>query len=587
MAQLIPSVLFYSQAVKVINEIGESFSADSASVEEILLNLNNALTVFQNTVGEPFTSYEPVVETEPPLSSKMNRLWNNIEADINILQHQEDLLRAATIFAHNLVTTEILRSRNANARVSNKLKTLQLYSESVDSSIITFGDFFRNEEFLDLTIVPVNDRAKLAAQGVVTLNQKGGVNELAEDSIITLVESNGFLGNLHEIEAETRQIRVKRAQGERSANDPDSEFIFIEQPIFKAESSLRADLDEIVDNEPNTWIEYESCLIKAEDRQLAKNLGFTYKKITNEGAEEVDWANGPPGGVLKLGLQFDLRSVQTINYISYIPFNLEDNVNLPVKIHVVQTSINGTDWEEVKPKDLFVGTTPNIPAARVSENVLLGDAVWAFAGRSARYVRIYIEQPNPINRRLGHVYYIDKDGKRVPGPVPPINDPARDYNPSLYSTGDLLQRREVFDGKRWAIGIRDISILKTDYDIESMLVTKPLRVGGLVDRVSLEADVTIPSEYASDVPWVLFYLSPDDGVSWHAISRIQDDFLSVPEIMAFNDPLPAEFQEPGVRYVYTDDPVKSLRLKIVLLRPQDFPSTTPILKSYRLKVKRR
>lgn len=608
-----PSVLFYSQAMKLINELRESYSQGIGDVDEIARQIKDALTKFERGVGQPFLKYEPIVDTEPALSAKVNRLWTDLENDINILQYQVDLGRASATFTHNLLATEIQRSRQANSQVSNKLKTLQLYSDSVDSSITTFGDFFRSDEFLDLARVPPNDRAALLAEGHIILGRSGDMENLtATADISVLPDSNGFLGNLHEVTGEERTVttwqQVAKVVNGQTVYVP--EVITLKEPIFRAETAARLDINTILDGEPNTWIEYEYCKVSAADRLKAGNLNFTYTKPrvdtgdTNEDVtDEIDWASGPPDGVLKLALSIDLKNIQTINYISFMPFNLADNANYPVKIVEVQTSINGTDWQAVNPKNIYVTTTPNLQAARTAEDVVIGDAVWAFAMRSVRYIRMYIEQRQPMNRKLGHVYYVDETGKRVKGPTPSINNVMAGYASSgaviSYFAEDTTNgrpddktrsayaRREVFDGQRWAIGVRDISVQRLNFVTTSTIVTRPLRVNGIVDRVSLDAEVTIPSEYPNDRAWVAFHISPDDGLTWYQISRIRDDYLEIPEIISFNDPLPVALREDGVTYYSTDNPVTSLRLKVILTRPDDKGSTSPILHSYRLKVKKR
>ena len=42
-----------------------------------------------------------------------------------------------------------------------------------------------------------------------------------------------------------------------------------------------------------------------------------------------------------------------------------------------------------------------------------------------------------------------------------------------------------------------------------------------------------------------------------------------------------------VGYVLTPDPVTALRLKIILMRPASMPSTSPVMHSYELRVKKR
>lgn len=587
MAQLDTSIIFYSQAVKQLQGLQDKYGYGISNVDSFLEDLRGVLTQFEQSVGTPLTDYDPVADTEPPLSDKYNRFINGLQADINILQYQYDVLRSSAVVTHNLIATEIARSKAENIRVSNKAKTLQLYSDAVDSSIITFGDYFQNDEFLDADIVPVLERAYIPSPGYLILGQVGPIENLSTTATVTILEgSNGFSGNLHEVVKSSDQATATDQQA--SINSPESQFIFLESVTFKAESNDRALIDNLLDGEPNTWFEYENWLVSASERSKAHNFDFAYQQInpvTNK-VEQVDWASGPSGGSLKLGLQFDLKAVVTINSISLIPFNLDDNANFALHVVEVRTSQNGTDWDLVKPSEIYVGTTPNIKTAIGSDNIYSA-ALWTFPGRPVRYVSVLIEQKSPIPRDMGHIYYVDDNGERAQGPIAPLNDPTRYYDPNNYASNQLIQKREIMPSQRWVIGLKDLTIARAEYAETSYTVTKLLRIGGIVDRVSLDADIEIPAEFSNDQSWVSFYVSPNNGKDWFQISRIQDDFQGIPEILAFNDPTAAEFQESGVGYEDVDQVVKDLRLKIVLSRPSDMPSATPIVKSFKLKVKTR
>lgn len=569
-----PSILLYAQAAVLLKKLQDDYTVGAIrSVEDLSKSLRDVLSRYEESAGTPFLKFEPVAEGEPPRSSKMNDTWNSLQHDVNILQDQVDILRAAAVFTHNFVATEIVKSEQANARVDNKLKTLQLYSNSTDSTIITFGDSFKSADLMDKTFSPEN--SPTITDGVLHLGQIGQLKNLSLDSVVTILpNSNGFVGNSQEITDPSDATR-----------DPvTNELIY----HFRAEQNRAQDTKFIIDGLPNQWFEYENYLVSNTDRLTAGNMGFTYQTTTATGATQVDWALGPSGRVLKLSLQFDLGVSKKVNYIAYTPYGLENNRNYPVLIKQVRISTNGTDWELIFPQNVWVGTDPNLQAARTADNVTTGAAVWPFSEKSARYVRVDIEQAQPVTTNVGHIYYVDKDTKnRVAGPVPPIENPARYYDPSSLIYGNAIQKREFFVAKRWAIGIRDLLIQQLQYQVQSIWVTTPLRIGGIVDRVTLEADIYVPPEFPSTQSWVNFYVSPNDGTDWYQISRIQDDYLNIPEEIAFNDPLPPQFHEPGVAYYNTGTAVTALRFKIVLSRPEDVSTSTPLVRSYRLKVKKR
>lgn len=575
MGNVVPSVLLYGQALKLLEELQLAQEQNLVKdAETILSELTDILIRFEESAGKPLVNYEPIAETEPPLSEKANRFWTAAEKDVNLLQQQVDMLRAASIVTHNTLVTNTRAAFQDNARLNNKLKTLQLYSNNSDSSIITFGDSFKSLDSVDNDLIPDSEEVFLAHEGFVTLGRRGQLVDLSPDAAIKILgTSNGFLGNNQEI-----------TDPSDTATDPESGYVHY---TFKAESNDYSSLSNITDGEPNTWIEYEHYEVPKAARLAAGNYNFEYLDDSDsEAVKRVDWAKGPTNGVLKLGLEFDLGKIDNINVIDLTPFGLEGNANYPVLVRQIQTSPNGTDWTSVFPTKVWIGTEVNVRAARSAENVLANRAVWTFESRAVRYVRVYIEQPNPVNSNIGHPFWVNEETEaREEGPIPPVDNPQEYWGTDV--RGDLVQFREYFEGKRWAIGIRDVALQQVRYVEKSTLITRPLRAGGVIDRVVLEdADIVVPADYDTSQSWVRFFISPDDGETWLPISRIEDNFNGVPEQISFNDPLPASLREPNVYNHDTDSPVTSVRLKVELLRPQDSSSTTPILRFYKLKVKR-
>jgi hypothetical protein len=570
----IPNVILYGQALSLIQQIADSYNSGNVrNVEDAAQELRQILTEFESSSGKPQIQYDPFAEGEPVLSKKVNQLWGDLQNDVNILQNQLDVLRAAAVFTHNIVTTETLRSAAENARVNNKLKTLQLYSDNVDSNIVTFGDSFHDDQFIDESMSQ-NWQQPLIDNGIVTLGQQGNLADLSTSATVYILpSSNGFAGNNQEVNDPT--------------NAPTDPLTNQKMITFVAETNAADNLVNITDGQPDRWFEYEHVKLSEDDKFKAGNFNFSYKIVTGDQVQMIDWSSGPSDNTLQLNLMIKLADVENINYIAYTPYGLKNNANPPVVVRKVQVSANGTDWIAADPSDVWIATDPNLVAARSADNVVIGTATWNFPSIPVQYIQIAIAQPLSVPTNIGHVYFVKKDSaQRVEGPAPTLPIGAY-YDPDGYSFGDTLQGREVFDGQRWAIGIKDIAIQKIQYVEQSVIVTKPLLVGGLVDRVSLEASIYIPPDYPPDSEWVSFFISPDDGATWNQISRIQDDFLDIPEIIAYNDPLPEAFREPGVSYYSVSNPVTSLRLQILITRPNDQPSSTPFVQSYKLKVRTR
>ena len=588
MAQLSPTSLVYAQAAALLEEFKKDYaSGDLTTVEEITEGIRQVVSRYSLSIGQPLTEFDPFVHGEPAVSEKLNTFTDHVQNDVNILQDQLDILKAASVFLHNYITTEVLKLQRENAQAANKVKTLQLYSSSTDINLMHFGDYFANEEFIDYDLVSEADRTSLLSPGALTLGRETeSIDALQEATVKILPSSNGFPGNNQEILDPASSV-VNPATNEKA-------FIFV------AEQSRRANINHIIDAEPNTWFEYEKNYVSPDDRNRAQNFNFTYQNPDTESQEKVSWADGPDGGVLKLDLEFDLGAIKKINNISYTPFGLKNNSNHPVRVTSVQVSQDSTNWTILTPQNVWVGTDANIQASRVADDVVIGTAIWTFDETDTRYIRIYVQQPRSVQSNIGHLYYETPgsttnpngpvSGQRVEGPVPSLTQLDKFYTPSGSVNGNIIRKTEYFSGQRWAIGIRDCAVDEVRYKESSVMVSKKFRVNGIIDRVALDASIFIPGStvgFTADELWIKFYVSPNDGINWYQISRIQDDFFNVPEIIAFNDPLPTEFQDPKIRYYNVPGTVSSLRLKIELLRPAEATSSSPIVRNYKLKVRRR
>jgi hypothetical protein len=300
---------------------------------------------------------------------------------------------------------------------------------------------------------------------------------------------------------------------------------------------------------------------------------------------------------LRCNIQFDLEEISRVNYLAYSPYGMDNNVNHPVRVVEIQTSINGTDWDPVHPDNVWVATNQNLQSLRTSDNLSIGNTAWTFGARNVRFIRIYLEQAQTMDTKIGHLYYEEvppfgqsaKPGPptRAEGPIPTLDRPRRYYDTRAFNSRKLVQKTEVLQGKKWGIGIKDIEIQQIKYDKESSMVSRPIYVPSGIDRVSLDADLYVPEEFESQYGWIDFFVSVNNGERWDQISRVSDDHLGIPEIIAFNDPIPKSFREPGVLYIEHDGKLDSIRVKIVMRRPGTMPWSTPVVKSYSLRVKTR
>ncbi len=449
MTQESPTNALYTKLLSIIEDIKYKYSrANVTDPNEFSVMVANTLNDSRLYGDRALTLFEPLMKSEMPDSEKMNRFWSSVETDFNILQDQTDLMKAWIVFNHNMLKTELLKNKNANERLQGKLKTLQLYSSATDPSIIIFGDSFINDEFIDWVDVPNDTKAGVYPSMGIGLGILSDTDILQSDVKVRILRSsNGFLGNNQEI----NDPRIAKR------NKHTNEKIF----TFKGARDMTATLATVIDGEPNSWFEYEHYYVTKQDQKKAGNLDFTYY-LRGRGEDgkrnKTLWSNGPTGNVLKLDLQLELRTAKRINSLTLVPHNLVDNSNNPIKISKVSISSNGTDWSNLSPTNLWVISSIDRKISHTGdEAVSVGSATWELENKLVKFVRVYIEQPNPIKANVGHIYYLRKNSNdpesravRVRGPIPELTTEEH-YSEKLDVPENKVKKVEFFKGKRWVL----------------------------------------------------------------------------------------------------------------------------------------
>lgn len=550
--------------------------------------------------GSSVAEWKPIQDGDPPISGLINGFMSDIELDSLILNEQLDILEASAIELYNSVKTDVLKAVSENARLANKLKTLQLYSSASDQSVVVFGDSFLSDELVDKVGFSGLATGDIDGSGVLTLARKDiAKNLMAKAEFKILPTSNGIPGNNHELVPDLA--------------DKDNK-----EPEFIGTEERYADPKAILDQLPTTWFEYESISISEEDKKKASFFNFEFvddMKLKSTGTStavpNIKWGSGPTGGKLALDFEIKIKTPSVINALTFFAQEFKDRNNPPLRISSVMVSPDGGTWNTLTPEDVWLTNDANLDNIVKASNLAIGAAKWKFEPQLVSYIRVSIVQDTPIDVVIGHTYYETKVEKkfvtkektgangskvkvseevitpahRTAGPIPPVSNPFK-YNISNPYIGNLTMGLDVFNAKRHLIAVRDVAIGEVSYEAKSTIVSKKFQIQGVVDRVVLEADIEIPDTYSDSEEWVKFFISPDDGVTWRQISRVEDVYNDVPEIIAFNDPLPVEFREPNIGYITTSGTVNSLRVKIEVSRPADQPSSTPIVNGYKLKIRK-
>lgn len=97
---------------------------------------------------------------------------------------------------------------------------------------------------------------------------------------------------------------------------------------------------------------------------------------------------------------------------------------------------------------------------------------------------------------------------------------------SVEKSSQVLQTRtgyDVFKGYRSAIGVRDLTLVKTKYQTESIVQSVKREFPGLVNKVGLFVDEHVPEHWGPG-DWLTYYVSVD-GIEWKSIPKLTDSTL--------------------------------------------------------------
>jgi hypothetical protein len=161
-----------------------------------------------------------------------------------------------------------------------------------------------------------------------------------------------------------------------------------------------------------------------------------------------------------------------------------------------------------------------------------------------------------------------------------------DLSPRYSTSSVLLQRNfEIYSAKRFTIGLRSIDVNYSMYAQKAQLISKPFIFGYNVKNLTISSDTVFSLQGEnSNVSYIKYYISIDDGKKWIQISPIENPFNGIPEILSFNENVESFGQVKGVSYFNSPDipsDTRSIRIKIEIEKPR-YENTTPVIYSYQI-----
>lgn len=561
--------------------------ADLHTEEEKNNMLNSELREFFMHVGKPLTKKPNAEYGHLPYIEDYNRIAEDISNDISVVYNELEYIGDAIAEAFNYSQNEKTKLKNRINALSSMVTDFNLISNEEDENVNHFKESFNNYNNIDFTVSSGSVANISTSEGVATLARENSTN-CNNGSSIKLISGNGTPGNYHV---------AKRSE---VTTEDGSQIISAK---YQSDEGAHSDPEAIIDERPDTWFEYEMV-----------NVSDEVKKITK--GYDVEWTKGKEyNNKLRLRIVIDLGSIKEINWITVNPY-LPEKSNGSLSVYSIKTSKDGIDFLSVKEGiatlESEIKSTPYtysndkifIGSVYSSDKISTQGMFW-FPLREARYVEVIMDQDQSYMETIGHTYYekintqlAQEQRIRIPSTDVPeeiVNGEQGKYyiDKNLY----IIKGVDLLSGWRYCVGIKGINTYRYEFVEKSEVITKPFLSDRPIESIMLYSNEVIPEVFLQDLAlaneWVQYYISIDD-VNWHRISPAhhqpigeQDGFP--PKVYKINskEVIEDSVEHPQYGYIYTNDDVQALRLKIILRRPIDIDNAshyTPILEDYSLRV---
>lgn len=330
------STLFLNKLDRIVEQLQKDRTAIPVQTREaILAEATRLLSVFYTTVDSPGFIFQKVQPGDEPDIELYNQTFQQILDDLVILFTELETLEAVVIENFNLFTTQANRINSRVKKLASQVLDYSLYSKLPIKNSVFLSDTFSDTSKLEIASALLN-KAECEvdqAQGIITLPVEAQV-DLSINSVPSInSNSNGRAGNNEEL------------------------FVL----------NKNAEIKVILDNNSDTWFEYERVL--REDDGVPLVLDFTINLLEEE----------------------------IINYIRINPNNFGSKIE--IEILDIQTSVDGTIYKSIK-DEISLGSVglidePNVFILSPSTSKYSGQGVLSFTPRFAKYIKVGVRQGTP------------------------------------------------------------------------------------------------------------------------------------------------------------------------------------------------
>lgn len=577
----------------IINKILVQYSNGEIKTElEMLYKLKHALKEFYSSVGKP--TFKATSAKGTPVSFHFNvmieKAYNDLEIMIN------ECKGMSTAIESSFVDIELSRKMLSNKinYIDKKLNDIKnKITINNNSRITSFSDSFINLDYTEIGTTKDTNIANInTTDGVLTLAPTNVKNLSSTCKIEVLNNSNGFPGNTHMIDVLEGELH------------------------FIGNNNLHINLNDIIDDNIDTWFEYEIFKIDDKIKESCNGFGFEYK-------ENVSWIT--ENDKLKLVLKLILAEPNECNWLNLTPFMSDSKASKASTIIKVTISDGNADSQCITTvrefnKDVVIMFTPQIVS----------------------HITIEFEQNTFYETSIGHYYFVKNDAlstlvfddiqsslyNRIEGEKPSVESLGMKYDPSISkciqpknyssdinqiitdtniiksalfttpaSTYNVQSSVEILKAYRYFIGIKNISISNYQFTTASEYISKPFTTNDFITSITLESDELIPKEFDEFIDknfedaekyswvkgqWIKYAITFNDGVDWEAIWPKHRAFQG-PCTFKINSDTPVSLRKgTSIKYVNKLMEPSSVKIKINLQRPVGEIYKTPLVFQYKL-----
>lgn len=317
---------------------GSIDSGELQTQEEYIFEAIKVIGTFYKDLKEPLLAVEDITEVrqdDMPDPTLYNKLWQDTLDDLITIFTELENIESLTVANFNFITTESNRLTARLKAVSSLLGDFILYTLNANRDSFYFKDSFNDLSKVDVNSALLNkEECEVSqAEGIVTLpiDQEQDSIVKVDESPIVNPNSNGVAGNNQEIGAD-----------------------------------FNGSLSVLLDNNPDTWFEYERVVTAVSEDEKPLVLDLTL----NIGKEVI------------------------VNHIRVNPNNF--GTKTIIKIDEIETSIDGQNYISIKDDipiaDFVEEDEDNVFSLAPGTSKFAGQGIYTFTPRKIKYIHLVFKQ---------------------------------------------------------------------------------------------------------------------------------------------------------------------------------------------------